>query len=189
MLEHFYQNIHGWFSYEHIYRDMVEQLEDESLIVEIGSFKGKSSAFMAVEIANSGKKIKFDCIDPMKLLSHYATSAKNNPQEWEGYSADEFHRRLEPVKDFYNLHQMTSDEAVKLYENNSIDFLMIDGDHSYDAVKKDIINWLPKMRPGGLIVGDDAFVPDIVRAAQDATKEFNLESVVEGIHFYIQIPE
>jgi predicted O-methyltransferase YrrM len=185
-MEHFYQNIDGWFSYEYIYKDIVQQSDDDSLFVEIGSFKGKSSAFMAVEIANSGKKIKFECVDPMLPIGHYANSAEQNPDEWRGYSAEEFHDRMQDVKDFYTLHQMTSDDAARLYTDGSIDFLMIDGDHSYEGVKKDLENYLPKMRSGGLIAGDDAFVADIVRAVKDAAGHLNPQ--FNGIHFFISIP-
>ena len=190
MINHFYQDIYGWFSYEHIYKGIVEQLDDNSLIVEIGSFKGKSAAFMAVEIANSGKKIKFDCVDPMKLLGHYADSAKEHPEVYEGYDAASFHQRLITVRGYYNLHAMTSDDAVNLYEDKSIDFLMIDGDHSYEAVKKDVINWIPKIRPGGLIMGDDAYVSEIQRAAQEGAALYGLTSqLLEGLHFCIEIPD
>ena len=185
-MEHFYQNIEGWFSYEYVYKDMVEQADDDSLFVEIGSFKGRSTAFMAVEIANSGKKIQFDCIDPMKAIGHYENAARINPQEWDGYSVEDFHRRLEPVKGLYNLHQMPSDEAVNLYEDGSIDFIMIDGDHSYEAVKRDIQNFLPKMRSGGLMAGDDAFAEEVQRAVADAAGSLKYE--INGIHFFISIP-
>jgi predicted O-methyltransferase YrrM len=185
-MEHFYQNIEGWFSYEYIYKDLVEQAEEDSLFVEIGSFKGRSTAFMAVEIANSGKKIRFQCIDPMKAIGHYEDAAKINPQEWEGYSSEAFHKRLESVKDFYTLHQMPSDQAVNMYKDNSIDFIMIDGDHSYEAVKRDIENFLPKMRSGGLMAGDDAFAEEVQRAVADAAK--GLEYHINGIHFFISIP-
>jgi predicted O-methyltransferase YrrM len=143
---------------------------------------------MAVEIANSGKKIQFDCIDPMKLLGHYAVDAENTPEAFKGYSAEEFHERLKPVAGVYNLQQMTSDEAYKLYEDNSIDFLMIDGDHDPEAVKQDLINFLPKMKKGGVIVGDDAFVPGIIQAARDVVEGTDMTAeLVSGIHFWIEV--
>lgn len=182
-MEHFYQDIDGWFSYEYVYKDMVKQATDGSLFVEIGSYKGKSAAYMCVEIANSGKKIKFECIDPMELLGDYL----NMPQaSKDGYSFNEFKQRLDSVKDYYKLIRMTSDDAVKQYEDGSIDFLLIDGDHSYEGVYKDIINYLPKMRSGGLIVGDDAYDPAIQRALADAAG--HLSPVNNGIHFFINIP-
>ncbi len=182
-MEHFYEGIEGWFSYEYVYKDMIDQAEDGSLFVEIGSYKGKSAAYMCVAIANSGKKIKFDCIDPMELMGGYLNMPQN---EKDGYSFDDFTKTLEPVKDYYNLIRMTSDDAAKLYEDGSIDFLLIDGDHSYEGVYKDIINYLPKMRSGGLIVGDDAYEPHIQQALMDAAG--HLSPVNNGIHFFISIP-
>jgi predicted O-methyltransferase YrrM len=189
-MEHFYENIPGWFSYDYLYKDAVSRANDGALFVEIGSFKGRSTAYMCVEIANSGKKISFDCIDPQQLLSHYAESAKEQPEVFEGYNSVDFHKRLESVNGLYNLIQDTSNNAVNRYSDNSIDFLMIDGDHSYEAVKSDILNFLPKMKVGGVIVGDDAFVPEIQQAAKDALEGTGLEvQFPEGIHFWIEITE
>ena len=42
---------------------MVEKFSSGSKFVEVGSWKGKSAAYMAVEIINSKKKITLDCID------------------------------------------------------------------------------------------------------------------------------
>ena len=189
-MEHFYESIDGWFSYDYLYKDAVERAEDGALFVEIGSFKGRSSAYMAVEIVNSGKKIQFDCVDPQKLLSHYAESAKEQPTVFEGYGEEHFHKRLESVAGYYNLVTETSDVAVQRYADRSIDFLMVDGDHTYEAVKNDILNFLPKMKIGGVITGDDAFADDVRRAAQDAATEAGLEvNFVHGIHLWIEITE
>jgi predicted O-methyltransferase YrrM len=48
-----------------------------------------------------------------------------------------------------------------------IDFLYIDADHGYDGVMADLIAWVPHVRPGGVIVGDDydnAIYPGVKRA-------------------------
>lgn len=189
-MEHFYETIPGWFSYDYLYKDAVERAEDGAVFVEIGSFKGRSTAFMAVEIANSGKRIQFDCIDPQQLLSHYADSAKEQPEVFEGYNSADFHKRLEPVKGYYNLVQDTSDNAVNRYSDGTIDFLMIDGDHSYEAVKRDVLNFLPKMKVGGVITGDDAFAEEVQQAVKDAVDGTGLEvNFIDGIHFWIEVTE
>lgn len=189
-MKHFYETIPGWFSYDYLYKDAVERATDGSVFVEIGSFKGRSTAYMAVEIINSGKKIQFDCIDPQELFSHYKTSAEEQPDIFEGYNALDFHKRLESVKGYYNLIQELSENAVNHYQDNSIDFLMIDGDHTYEAVKNDIVNFLPKMKIGGVITGDDAFDPEIRRAVSDALQNTELEAhIIDGIHFWIEIVE
>lgn len=189
-MEHFYENINGWFSYDYLYKDAVDRAEDGAVFVEIGSFKGRSTAYMAVEIVNSGKKITFDCIDPQELLSHYAESAKDQPEVFEGYNESDFHKRLEPVKGYYNLVKETSNTAVNKYSDGTIDFLMIDGDHTYEAVKNDIVNFLPKMKIGGVITGDDAFAEEVRQAAIDAVKDTGYQvEFIDGIHFWIEITE
>lgn len=187
-MEHFYQDIHGWFSYDYIYSSMVDQAVGGELFVEIGSFKGKSTAFMCVEILNSSKNIRFDCIDPMQLMSHYVESAENEPEQWNDYTVEEFHRKLHSVRNYYHLHQMTSSQAATLYQPGSIDFLMIDGDHTYEAVKQDVIDFVPKMKSGGLIAGDDAFDPGVRQAAIDGAHAHGLRAEINGIHFFIKIP-
>ena len=65
---------------------------------------------------------------------------------------------------------------------------MIDGDHDPAAVKRDILNFLPKMKVGGVITGDDAFVPEIMQAARDAVADTELTAeLIHGIHFWIEI--
>ena len=49
----------------------------------------------------------------------------------------------------------TSDNAKNLFLNNSQDFIMVDAGHEYDDVKNDIGNWFYKVKPGGIIAGDD----------------------------------
>jgi hypothetical protein len=50
---------------------------------------------------------------------------------------------------------MTSLEAAKLYPDNSLDFVLIDASHDYPSVHADILAWLPKVKSGGILAGDD----------------------------------
>lgn len=54
-MQHFYQNIHGWFAFKHLYEKVAEQIPDGSTLVEIGSWQGRSLAYLAVELVNRGK--------------------------------------------------------------------------------------------------------------------------------------
>ncbi len=63
-MRHYYQDIEGWFDFERVYEFAVRGYSGRFL--ELGSYKGKSSAFLAVEIENSGKHIELICCDTFK---------------------------------------------------------------------------------------------------------------------------
>lgn len=153
-MDHFYQNIQGWCSFFDIYKGMVEYFPTGSHFVEIGSWRGQSAAFMAVEIINSGKDIKFDCVDTWRgTLNeelHQTDSSVINDTLY-----NEFITNMKPVEGYYRAVRMDSVSAAATYPDASLDFVFIDGDHLYEGVLADIKAWLPKVKPGGTIAGDD----------------------------------
>lgn len=56
-----------------------------------------------------------------------------------------------------NIIRGTSVESAKQFEDGSLDFVFIDADHSYEAVKQDLEAWYPKVRKGGIVSGHDYF--------------------------------
>ena len=57
--------------------------------------------------------------------------------------------------EFYIPIKMTSIEASKTFEDNSLDFVFLDASHEYEDVKEDILHWLPKIKSGGIFAGHD----------------------------------
>lgn len=53
------------------------------------------------------------------------------------------------------VEKATSMEAVKSFEDNSIDFVFIDGNHEYEYVYEDVVEWTKRVRPGGIVSGHD----------------------------------
>jgi len=49
----------------------------------------------------------------------------------------------------------TRHEVLAILAGTSIDFLFIDGDHSYDGVRRDFLDYGPMVRPGGLVAFHD----------------------------------
>jgi hypothetical protein len=49
----------------------------------------------------------------------------------------------------------STDNAVKRIQDNTLDFVFIDADHSSEAVERDIRNWHPKIKDKGWIIGHD----------------------------------
>jgi predicted O-methyltransferase YrrM len=152
-MEHFYKNIQGWFIYQPIYSAAVQLYPEGSHFVEVGSWRGRSTAFLAVEIANSGKNIKFDCIDTWRGSDEEVH--QQDPSVVNDTLYDEFLTNMEPVKHLVNPIRSTSLEAVEQYADASLDFVLIDGSHYYKDVHADITAWIKKIKPGGMIAGDD----------------------------------
>lgn len=68
------------------------------------------------------------------------------------------------------LLRTTTQEAVDLFEDGSLDFVFIDADHRYEAVRLDIQLWAPKVRAGGWLLGHDyneAEFPGVCRAVRE----------------------
>jgi hypothetical protein len=52
-------------------------------------------------------------------------------------------------------HRALSSEAAAALPNDSLDWVYIDGNHLYEFVRDDLEVFCRKVRPGGLITGDD----------------------------------
>jgi len=187
-MEHIYQNENfgqSWFTYPNLYKFAVSLFASGSRFVELGAWKGKSSAFMAVEIANSGKKIEFYCVDHwLGSIEHYDRNSHTyEPEIHRLY--DIFIENMEPVKDHYIPLRMSSLEASRKFEDKSLDFVFIDASHEYEDVCMDIDTWKPKVKPGGFLCGhdySDAF-PGVKRAVNEKLKIFTAsESELCWIH-------
>lgn len=82
-----------------------------------------------------------------------------------------FERWYHVLKSEFNelLYRESTFTAHNHFEDQSLDIVFIDADHSYSSVKKDIQNWLPKIKPGGIISG------------HDINQSYTLQAVVETI--------
>jgi len=176
-MNHFYQSIgEDWFNYQELYSEMVRQFPDGSKFVEVGTWKGRSAAFMAVEIINSNKKIKFDCIDNWEYVDGLQTDIEKQLFGKDIYN--EFINNIKPVSHIINPIKSISWEAASLYDDQSLDFIFIDAAHDYESVKKDINAWLPKLKKNGIIAGHDYADdhPDVKRAVNELFSEIETVS-------------
>ena len=108
------------------------------------------------------------CVDPWELTEDYDKLLKSVGVNDINYTEifQEFYHNVKDCMGRIVIHKMVSEEASKAVHDKSLDFVFIDGDHSYDHVRDDIGLWFPKVKTGGLISGHDYGVkfPGVRRA-------------------------
>lgn len=136
--------------------DMIDELGDTSdkEMIEIGSFIGESTVIFAKHFKH------VLAIDP--FLSGYDIDDPTSYMDFNSVYND-FQETVSEEKDKISVLKMKSDEAVAFIDKK-YDFIYIDGLHTYDGVRHDIINYLPFIKPGGWIGGHD-YTQEIPRLA------------------------
>lgn len=155
-----------WFTFPNLYSRMVKLFPSSSRFVEVGSWKGKSSAYMAVKIANSNKDIEFYCVDTWEGAGcQYPHLVNDMPKDLY----ESFLFNMKPVNKYYFPLKLKSLDAVEKFKDNSLDFVFIDASHEYKDVKDDILAWLPKVKNNGILAGHDytSYWPGVVKAVDE----------------------
>lgn len=130
--------------------------------VEIGCDKAKSTRYLANQSPNIRKLY---AVDPWSAYDDGVSKVTQEEQNFRYNIAMDYTRKLQ-AQDRVELIRKTSCQALDFFEDNSLDFVFIDGDHSYEAAYFDIYSWYTKVKPGGIVSGHDYRVKDTaVRAA------------------------
>ena len=142
-----WSEIDGWFDFEDIYDQAIARAAESSVFVEVGAWQGRSTAYMASRIKDSGKKIAFYVVDLWESSSGYGLENVFSIFETNMFECG-VRKYVLPLRE-------SSLQAAASFADGTVDFCFIDGDHSYEAVKQDIMAWLPKVRPQGILAGHD----------------------------------
>ena len=185
-----FKDIPGWINdAEFIYPQMVEQAQDGDHFVEIGTLLGQSTSYMCQLIKDSGKDIKFDSIDLFWPIEHVIRNYKSSghPKEFNQYLSDlqkydlrapdiiNHPLRILGVQEYVNLITCDEKYAHRLYDDNSLKFVWIDGDHGKDIVYNDLKNFWPKIKKGGYIGGDDIHYEEVLDDVKKFSKEYDVK--------------
>ncbi len=141
----------GWLSdgEAHSLYKTANQCQGKGVIVEIGSWKGKSTICLGTG-SKQGKGIKIYAIDP------HIDYQEAGPEVDGASTLEEFQANIARagVDNLITPLVMPSYEAVE-HIADPIEFLFIDGSHTYEAVKKDFDTWVPKIIDGGTVALHD----------------------------------
>jgi hypothetical protein len=185
-----YKDVPGWINdAEKVYPEMVSKAQDGDHFVEIGTLLGQSTSYMGQLIKDSGKDIKFDSIDLFWPIEHVIRNYKSSghPKEFNQYLSDlqkydlrapdiiNHPLRILGVQEYVNLITCDEKYAHRLYDDNSLKFVWIDGDHGKDIVYNDLVNFWPKMKSGGTIGGDDIHYKEVLDDVKKFSKEYDVK--------------
>jgi len=151
---------------EFLHKLLIEEKVDKFL--EVGVNEGVNLFYLAKRNPN----IIFYGVDPYYSSEFEIEEIVHGTQKTI-YENDKYNQMLLRIRKlkFNNVHlvKKTSLEAAKDYDDEELDFVFIDGDHSYQNVKEDIHLWLPKIKVGGYLAGHDFSLEwfSVVRAVED----------------------
>lgn len=130
--------------------------------VEVGSLHGSYAKI----ILDSWKGNYLTMVDPWatQLSGDYRESTNTETDFSAAYKlcqeiARSFPRRV-------SLLRHLSLDAAPQFGDGSLDFVYLDGNHSYEAVLADLDAWYPKVKPGGLFGGHD-YLNDVTTPGWD----------------------
>lgn len=158
---HFKQDDMGSFAERGYLFQLASDLPVDAQVVEVGSWMGASTCFIAGGL--KGERAKIHAVDNFHGLStcdedaawynrHFKQLGGNSTLEIfrANFAALGFTSRSEPI-----ISDSLAAAQSLAPKRGEIDLIFIDGDHSYGACKADIAAWSPFLKPGGVMAFHD----------------------------------
>jgi len=153
--------------------------------VEIGVFAGKSLIATAIGLSHQGKGVVYG-IDSWQASDSLVDAVDDVARNWwSTIDIEDIYRQLlgnvavSGVAKHICILRMTSFDASKVV-SRPIDLLHVDGHHSEWSSTSDVVLWLPKVRPGGIVLMDDVNWPSTQTAIKFVEKWCDKIKTIEG---------
>ena len=121
-----------------------------TLGVEIGVRGGEFSEMICRNNPDLGVMYGIDPYEPHEGYKDIQRQSTFNKYEKEAHTRLDKYAKYDFIKHY-------SKDSLHYFDDTSLDFVYIDGDHSFYEVTHDIEFWSKKVRPGGIVSGDDYF--------------------------------
>ena len=136
---------------------------------EIGLAHGFNAVYFLDALPNLKKLYAIDPFllydkDGVKQGAHGIFLSQNNADNIKNM----FIKNVDPYGDRVEFIEAKSSDVVDQIPDSSLDYLFIDGEHSYESVAADIKNYHSKVKTGGIVAGHDFSWPGV----QEAVFEF-----------------
>jgi glycosyltransferase involved in cell wall biosynthesis len=160
----------GWFSVENVntYRRLMERVPYGGATAELGVWRGRSICAVADIIRK--KSLRVLAVDYFQEGSGIEEEFRSNISRFS------IHPQV-------CISRMMTTEAAAQIPDASLDLVFIDANHAYDAVKADLLAWMDKVKPGGILAGHDyqADHEGVIRAVNET---FGTNLTVESSIWY-----
>lgn len=181
--------LYGWFDFGDIYEEAVRNAPRGGILVEVGVAFGRSLAFLARQAIDQKRDdLTIYGVDPWIVEDWLARDCRDKYEPFGGFfnafvagMRQHAPEELERV----SIVRATSERAVRLFEEEPACFVFIDGDHRFEAVKRDLDVWQDGITDGGLLAGHDYVGFEGVRKAVDNAFGSNVR--VRGSSWLVQL--
>ena len=124
--------------------------------VEVGVWRGRFSRMLLDGVAPR----RLHLVDPWEFqpafpLRLFGGKSKRAKQQQDMDTIYESVRSMFAGNPAVEFHRKTSSDAFEEFEDESLDWVFVDGNHHYEWVKVDLRGWWAKLKPGALLLGDD----------------------------------
>lgn len=140
----------AWTNHLHFAYDLVAVLQPR-VLVELGVDRGESYFAFCQSVTENKTGTRCFGVDTWRGDQHAGGYDETTFAQVSGHNRANYEA-------FSTLVRGSFDAACERFEPESIDILHIDGLHTETAVRHDFDTWLPKVRPGGVILLHDVDV-------------------------------
>ena len=162
------RSIKGWMTDVEL-SFLAERAQDAKIIFEIGSYEGRSARALA---DNSSDDTKIYCIDPWDAPIFWTNNDMfvTNESTFGMFQCNMYDhlktRKVIPITKRYN-------DWTPI---GMADFIFIDGDHSYEYIKHDILKSLQYLKTGGILAGHDNNWPGVEKAINELLTDYPVKN-------------
>ena len=171
-----WREIEGWFQWRSAQEEAVRWFPAGSCFIEVGTYLGRSLCSLGEVVQQSSKTFTVIGIDTCRGSGPEGLQQKDYHGAAVAHGGGTFAGALHKnvldcgYGDLISLVISDSVTASRLFTNHSVAWVHLDARHDYAGLKADIEAWLPKVKPGGWLSGDDYNElkwPDVVQAVGD----------------------
>jgi predicted O-methyltransferase YrrM len=169
-------------------------------MVEVGPFCGRSSWCWSKSVAHD---VSVTCIDIWDPVEHpYSPPAKSDADAISGedFGKTSGEHGVSGTRENFDYYTKGCDNITALkgrspddfldWPTDSLDLVFLDGVHHNPVFHADVTHWFPRVRPGGMLCGDDCARthPDVLWTIDDFCKDLGIPFTVERRIWMIQRP-